>query len=354
MLRLIFLLYCSNALSVPRKQSLPDISKYSIQMIGYSPIQNDEYVAVSREAPEGYIVSFEPMAHADRVHHMLLFGCTEPAFSSNFWKGAPNLILPNNVAFSIGHKSDGIRYLILQVHYAQPFLGDVKDFSGIILYLSQTKPQNLAAVLLFVSGEPVPPRKEQVQINISCEYNGETELHPFAFRTHTHAMGRVVSAYYKHDGQWNKIGSRNPQWPQLFELIPNIPIIRKGDLMAASCRFDSRNKINTTPMGSMGTNEMCNFYMMFYWDSTKDNPFPWGASSILFFPAALQNEMRNEYPEMGTQLLPTRPDLEHHAHQSKVSFFFFERLRNACWLAKYPLFFHGTFIFLALTPHSLL
>lgn len=30
--------------------------------------------------------------------------------------------------------------------------------------------------------------------------------------------------------------------------------------------------------------------------------------------------MRKEYPKEGTQLLPSRPDLEHHAHQSSVSF----------------------------------
>ncbi|KAK6048393.1 copper type II ascorbate-dependent monooxygenase domain protein [Cooperia oncophora] len=81
--------------------------------------------------------------------------------------------------------------------------------------MTQKQPQNFAAVLLFVSGESIPPGRNQVQINMSCEYDQTTELHPFAFRTHTHAMGRVVSAYYKHEGQWTKIGARNPQWPQI-------------------------------------------------------------------------------------------------------------------------------------------
>ncbi|VDM72955.1 unnamed protein product [Strongylus vulgaris] len=27
----------------------------------------------------------------------------------------------------------------------------------------------------------------------------------------------------------------------------------------------------------MGVNEMCNFYMMFYYNATRENPFPWGA-----------------------------------------------------------------------------
>uniref|UniRef100_A0A0K0D010 peptidylglycine monooxygenase n=1 Tax=Angiostrongylus cantonensis TaxID=6313 RepID=A0A0K0D010_ANGCA len=313
-------------------------------MVGYSPAQNDDYVAVSRQAPEGYIgdilcflvlVGFEPFAHADRVHHMLLYGCAEPAFTRTFWKGymtcgpgvahilyawaknAPNLILPNDVAFSVGHPKDGIRYLVLQVHYAQPFAGDVRDFSGLTLHMSPKMPRNLAAVLLFVSGEPIPPGLRQVQINMSCEYNGDIELHPFAFRTHTHAMGRVVSAYYKHNGIWNKIGSRNPQWPQLFEMIPTTPVIRKGDLLAATCRFDSYDKTQPVPMGSMSTNEMCNFYMMFYWNSTNENPFPWGA---ICNGNERMNEVRSEYPKEGAELLPSRPYLEHHAHQSKVPF----------------------------------
>ncbi|XGW21085.1 hypothetical protein V3C99_004221 [Haemonchus contortus] len=336
MRRLLFLLYCATAASVSRKQDLqPDVIKYTIQMIGYSPEINDDYVAVSRPAIEGYIVGFEPLANADRIHHILLFGCTEPAHTNGFWKGgetcapgathilyawaknAPSLNLPRNVGFSVGHENDGIRYLVLQVHYAQPFAGDVRDYSGVTLHITQKKPQNFAAVLLFASGEPIPPGKSQVQINMSCEYGGNTELHPFAFRTHTHAMGRVVSAYYKHEGVWTKIGARNPQWPQLFEMIPTNPVIKKGDLMAATCRFDSHDKKVPVQMGSMGVNEMCNFYMMFYWDASEENPFPWGAMCGFQERA---DEVRAGYPKEGTQLLPSRPDLEHHAAQSKYPF----------------------------------
>lgn len=93
------------------------------------------------------------------------------------------------------------------------------------MHLSDVRPANLAAVYLFVSGEPIPvsfsdfwkysepfqPGLDASYNNMSCIYSGDTELHPFAFRTHTHAMGRVVSAYFKHDGNWQQIGKRNPQ-----------------------------------------------------------------------------------------------------------------------------------------------
>lgn len=53
-------------------------------------------------------------------------------------------------------------------------------------------------------------------MNATCEYNLDVDVHPFAFRPHTHHLGRIVSAYkYSKEGQWSKIGKGNPQWPQV-------------------------------------------------------------------------------------------------------------------------------------------
>ncbi|CAI2320300.1 unnamed protein product [Caenorhabditis sp. 36 PRJEB53466] len=332
--RLRILLAAFLSLHVSWATKNDDLQKFTIQMIGYSPQKTDDYVAVSVEATPGYIVGFEPMAHADRVHHMLLYGCTMPASEQGFWRGmetcgwgggsyilyawarnAPNLVLPNDVAFSVGHEQDGIKYFVLQVHYAQPFAGEVHDFSGVTLHISQRKPLNLAAVMLFVSGTPIPPHLPAFQNNITCVFESATPIHPFAFRTHTHAMGRLVSAFFKHDGRWNKIGKRNPQWPQLFEAIPTKLTIGSGDQMSASCRFDSTDKNRTVRMGAMGVDEMCNFYMMFHYDAKLENPYPQGAICAQNSP-----NLMKDYPHDGFELLPPRPELEHHAHQSKVPF----------------------------------
>lgn len=64
----------------------------------------------------------------------------------------------------------------------------------------------------------------------------------------------------------------------------------------------------------MGTNEMCNFYMMFYWDAQKEDPFPYGAICA----QKDKPEMVASYPAEGLSLLPSHPELEHHAHQSAV------------------------------------
>ncbi|GMR53354.1 hypothetical protein PMAYCL1PPCAC_23549 [Pristionchus mayeri] len=335
----LYFLFCTvnffvDAVSVARKPQT--IKKWTIQMVGYAPMKNDDYVAVSMEAPTGYIVGYEPLADADRVHHMLLYGCTRPYAESGFWRGestcggggahilyawarnAPNLELPKGVGFAIGDSSgeSGIKYLVLQVHYAAPFAGNVRDYSGVTLKVAAEEPPNLAAVYLLFSRLPIPPGQPAFQNNMSCTYPSRTVLHPFAFRTHTHKMGRLVSAFYKRNGQWTMVGKRNPQWPQLFEDISRPLEIHQGDFIAGSCRFDSSDTTKVTPMGSMGSNEMCNFYMMVYYKASDENPFPYGA----YCSQQSEPHSFDDYPKEGTELLPPRPELEHHAHQSTVPF----------------------------------
>ncbi|KAF7640047.1 hypothetical protein Mgra_00000490 [Meloidogyne graminicola] len=335
-------------------------SKLTIKIQGYSPEQDDDYVSVSMKAEPGYIVKFEPAAHADRVHHMLIYGCTTQAISDkNFWKGggtcgsgnhilyawarnAPSLVLPNNVGFAIGNEGDSVQYIVLQIHYSKKFQGNVIDFSGVTLHLTNQKPRYIAGVYLFVSGMTILPGHSAFYTNISCNYNSDTKLYPFAFRTHTHDMGRVVSAYVKKAkiNKWIQIGKRNPLWPQLFQLRDTSLVIENGDFLAATwlkdflniffnfkstcSRYDSSDKTEAVPMGSMGTNEMCNFYMMYYQDRNDADPFPYGSGCFGNFDSPNGGI---EYPEEGTSLLPKRPELEHQANHTSEPFGVLERHR---------------------------
>lgn len=83
----------------------------------------------------------------------------------------------------------------------------------------------------------------------NSSFSSNTPIHPFAFRTHTHSMGRVVSAFYKHADEWTMIGKRNPQWPQLFQPIERNLTISYDDLMAAICVFDSSMKKTVVRIG---------------------------------------------------------------------------------------------------------
>uniref|UniRef100_A0A183CLC9 peptidylglycine monooxygenase n=1 Tax=Globodera pallida TaxID=36090 RepID=A0A183CLC9_GLOPA len=339
------ILIAFSAAASVRRLPNEELKRFDIQIQGYTPSQDDDYVAVAVKAEAGYIVEFEPFAHADRVHHMLLYGCSSPAYTDrNFWQGmatcgdggshilyawarnAPSLKLPKDVAFAIGNEGDPVQYVVLQIHYAKQFAGNVRDFSGLTLHLSSTKSRFLAGVYLFLSGDSILPGHAAFFTNMSCTYNSDTKLYPFAFRTHTHQMGRVVSAYVKKsDGEWYQIGKRNPQWPQLFQPRenPGKLVISKGDFMAGTCRYDSSDKHEIVPMGSMGMNEMCNFYMMFYWDAVAADPFPYGAGCF----GDQSPEGMKEYPNDGFTLLPTHADWEHTAHQSARAFGVVERER---------------------------
>uniref|UniRef100_A0AC35G258 Peptidylglycine monooxygenase n=1 Tax=Panagrolaimus sp. PS1159 TaxID=55785 RepID=A0AC35G258_9BILA len=342
---IIFLLtnYISSKVIV-KKSTEGDITYFNVQINGYQPTKNDDYnddyVSVAVRAEPGYIVKFEPSASGDRVHHILLYGCAQPAYPSSFWQGtatcagmahilyawarnAPDLELPKDVAIPIGNQDDPVQYLVMQIHYSHPFEGNVRDFSGIKLHLSPVRPKYIAQVFLFVSNEPIPPKLDAAYNNMSCYYRGNATLHPFAFRTHTHAMGRVVSAFLNHDNEWQMIGKRNPQWPQLFQKLEKPLEVKTGDFMAAMCRFDSHDKDKPVPMGAMGVDEMCNFYMMFYRSADVPDPFPYGA-----YCGANENPqaVATQYPLEGTTLLPSHPEWEHVAHQASKPFGVVEKL----------------------------
>jgi hypothetical protein len=338
---IIFLLtnYISSKVIV-KKSTEGDITYFNVQINGYQPTKNDDYVSVAVRAEPGYIVKFEPSASGDRVHHILLYGCAQPAYPSSFWQGtatcagmahilyawarnAPDLELPKDVAIPIGNQDDPVQYLVMQIHYSHPFEGNVRDFSGIKLHLSPIRPKYIAQVYLFVSNEPIPPKLDAAYNNMSCYYRGNATLHPFAFRTHTHAMGRVVSAFLNHDNEWQMIGKRNPQWPQLFQKLEKPLEVKTGDFMAAMCRFDSHDKDKPVPMGAMGVDEMCNFYMMFYRSADVPDPFPYGA-----YCGGNENPqaVATQYPLEGTTLLPSHPEWEHVAHQASKPFGVVEKL----------------------------
>ncbi|KAE9546607.1 hypothetical protein FO519_010181, partial [Halicephalobus sp. NKZ332] len=213
---LFFFLGIASGKVISKRESISNTTEFLVAINGYSPTENDDYVSVAVRAQPGYIVKFEPSASADRIHHILLYGCTVPASPEKVWKGgatcngpsrilyawarnAPSLELPEDVAFPIGNSGDAVQYIVMQIHYARTFVGKVRDFSGVKLHLSSVKPKYVAQVYLFVSGDEIPPGLPAAFNNMSCYYRGESVLHPFAFRTHTHGMGRTVSAFFKHE-----------------------------------------------------------------------------------------------------------------------------------------------------------
>lgn len=110
----------------------------------------------------------------------------------------------------------------------------------------------------------IKPHSEE-HFEAACSNDEPIEIHPFAFRTHTHKLGQVVSGYRvdRDSGEWQLIGKGNPQLPQMFYPIHEPLSVREGDVVAARCTMRN-NLTEVVRIGSTGNDEMCNFYIMYY------------------------------------------------------------------------------------------
>uniref|UniRef100_A0A8C8JLT6 Peptidylglycine alpha-amidating monooxygenase n=1 Tax=Oncorhynchus tshawytscha TaxID=74940 RepID=A0A8C8JLT6_ONCTS len=207
-------------------------------------------------------MDFEPHASMDTAHHMLLYGCRTPVSTTNYcvkgtcedeasimyaWaRNAPPTRLPPDVGFKVGGKSR-ITYFVLQIHY-----GDVHS-SGLF-------------ICVFLIPSTV------TNADVACTYNSYP-IYPFAFRTHTHKLGQVVSGYRIRDGKWTLIGRQTPQLPQAFYPATKGINVKYGDTLAARCVFTGEGRTTKTYIGGTSDDEMCNFYMMYYMESRHAAPF---------------------------------------------------------------------------------
>ncbi|XP_023246524.1 peptidylglycine alpha-hydroxylating monooxygenase [Copidosoma floridanum] len=178
-------------------------------------------------------------------------------------RDAPALILPEGVGFKIGKKSR-FKYLVLQVHYShvQRFEDGSTDDSGIVLHYTTQPLKKLAGVYVLGTGGGIPPHSIQY-METSCRITENKTLYPFAYRTHTHALGKIVAGYVIKDNKWIKLGKRDPLTPQMFYKTFNNVTINNGDVLAARCTMQSERD-SWTLIGNTNKDEMCNFYLMYY------------------------------------------------------------------------------------------
>ncbi|RXG73827.1 Peptidylglycine alpha-hydroxylating monooxygenase [Armadillidium vulgare] len=201
------------------------------------------------------------------AHHMILTGCSEPGSTEEVWScgDMASKELGKDLASPCSKNS--------QIMYAW-----AKDAPKLITltireYFCTIQRQNLpkvAGVLLMGTGGRILPHSIEY-METACTINENIVIHPFAFRTHTHSLGRVVSGYKiemkDREAVWTLLGKKDPQLPQMFYNIPEDMTLSKGDLIAARCTMES-NRDRVTRIGSTANDEMCNFYIM-YWKEDK-------------------------------------------------------------------------------------
>ncbi|KAL6097277.1 pam [Pungitius sinensis] len=268
-----------------------------IQMPAVVPTVSDTYLCTAIALPttqNAYIVDFIPHASMDTVHHMLLFGCRTPVSSSSYWdcgsvqgtcedeasimyawaRNAPPTRLPKDVGFKVGRNS-GMSHLVLQIHYGDvsAFKDHHKDCSGVTLRMTSKLQPFIAGIYLLMSVDTVIlPGKRVTNADVACDYTSYP-IYPFAFRTHTHRLGQVVSGYRIRDGLWSLIGRQSPQRPQAFYPANKEVNVKYGDTIAARCVFTGEGRTSKTYIGGTSDDEMCNFYIMYYMESKHAIPY---------------------------------------------------------------------------------
>ncbi|KAK3586826.1 hypothetical protein CHS0354_020042 [Potamilus streckersoni] len=301
--RVIYLLVlCLGGTLAAPSTKVPEESKIDFLMPNVQPKVADTYLCISMKAntTPTYIVGFAPHANMEIAHHILLYGCQEPGSKKQPWNcgemahlssdyntgpvcrsgaqilyawamDAPSLKLPEGVGFTVGGSTD-VKYLVMQVHYksVDTFLppNNKTDSSGITMTTTNTEmPRRAGVYLLGTSG--IIPSHSTVYMETACNFDEDVVLHPFAFRTHTHSLGKVVSGYVIHDGQWREIGRQDPHKPQMFynATTPGLEI-KKGDILAARCTMQNDKDVDVS-IGSTQNDEMCNFYIMYYTDGDR-------------------------------------------------------------------------------------
>nr|KAI8726857.1 alpha-amidating enzyme precursor 1 [Biomphalaria glabrata] len=254
-----------------------DTKTQDILMPGAKPNTPDTYLCTTYPVLEEelYIYKFEALANAATAHHMLLYGCDGEPFSTDS---------------------------ICNYQYISD--SEPADNSGLKLYTTHQKPQYVAGIFLLHSGDfTILLHTNLYPVDISCTFMIDKSIIPFAFRTHAHGLGTVITGY-QYNGTYHEICKGNPQWPQAFYPVKEVIEIKPGDALAVRCTYNSSLMDHPVGVGSTGNDEMCNYYIMLYTDSSVADP-----SGECAFNELTQLTGKN-FPIDVSVTLPPNPALE--------------------------------------------
>jgi peptidylglycine monooxygenase len=298
------LMFVLSLASAAIKDSSEQTRMIEIAMPHSHPEVDETYLCTPMKldkATTNFLIGFHPNATSKTAHHMLLYGCKNPGYQEPIFncgsmsaknaglnsalhpcgsghqeiiyawaQNAPDLTLPEDVAFRVGGPDSDIDWLVLQVHYATvkhiPAEGDT---SGVSLEYTHLPKAKSAGVLLLGTNGRIPS-SSTTHMEVACSILEDEVVHPFAFRVHTHSLGRVVSGWKVVDSNWSLLGKEDPQLPQMFyPVVDDKQTLTKGDTVAARCTMIN-DKDHAVWVGSTRDDEMCNFYLM-YWMNGERN-----------------------------------------------------------------------------------
>ncbi|XP_055899419.1 probable peptidyl-glycine alpha-amidating monooxygenase pamn-1 isoform X3 [Biomphalaria glabrata] len=131
-----------------------------------------------------------------------------------------------------------------------------EDHSGLKIYVTHKKQPYVAGVFFLASASfTIPQGHSSFPVDVGCRFSKEKSIFPFAYKPHAHGLGRDITGY-QYNGSYHEIDKGHPQWPQL-----------------GRCTYDSTSMDCPVNVGSTGNDEMCNFYIVFYTDSSVQEPY---------------------------------------------------------------------------------
>ena len=146
-----------------------------------------------------------------KVHHIIVKGCADvideihPATSTfsvfcedpkilfSWALDAGPLVLPEDSSIRLGGQSN-VNSINIEAHYKDQFDG-IDEFTGLVVETSKEPPKKLIGIYLLGSSYFSLPVGKQTNVDIECEYDFEETIEVFAFRTHAHTNGQVITGY---------------------------------------------------------------------------------------------------------------------------------------------------------------
>jgi len=121
--------------------------------------------------------------------------CKESKILFSWALDAGPLVLPENSSIRLGGQSD-INSINIEAHYKEKFEGS-DDLTGLVVQTSTQPPKKLIGIYLLGSSYFSLPVGKQTNVNVGCEYEFDEPIEVFAFRTHAHTNGQVITGYRK-------------------------------------------------------------------------------------------------------------------------------------------------------------
>ncbi len=249
------------------------------------PGATDEYgcfrTVIETDVPL-HAVEITPVIDEPEVlHHILLFrdgGRNYPEERTGFlcaadtvlqgdWEllhgwapGGQTMVLPPEAGVRL---EDG-DHLVVQVHYNNPGNNTHLDASGMMFKATRRLRPNDAAVLgVGLENFSLPPGQPAVERSGDCEL--ERPMHVFSYSPHMHLLGAGARMEVMRNGGAPQMLADVPTFA--FESQVSYPAswdLNAGDILRATCIWDTTPRTGTTRFGEGTTDEMCYLFIAHY------------------------------------------------------------------------------------------